>query len=806
MNKIALALIVKGTDQEAEFLDQCLKNISPYVDGIFVTSTYKDKPNQNVDKVATQYGAEVSSFQWTDDFSEARNFNFSQVPSEYDYIMWCDADDVWRGLENLKEIIEENKDVDAFAFNYLYAFDKYNNPTVVHKKTQIVRNDGSVSWVGSLHEDFKENRSLNAKFVDSIERMHMTTDDHVLSAQIRNIEISSKEAKSNPNDPRVFFNLGNSYFGVGEFKKAKKSYEKFLKSSQSNEEKYIVYQRLASTEQALGYRNKAEEYLKTAIGTFPSRQEAYFNIGYLYFDMGRYDDAEYMILYALPMKTQYHSMIVYNPRDYDYTPMMALAKVYLNKSRPDYALPLLEGCLKIYPKDENVKTLVEAMRVEKERLKKVIEVAQHIDTLGDNKEKIMYEINKLSSELQSHPAICRIRNKYFVKEESSGKDIAYYCGQTIHEWNPEMAKTKGIGGSEEAVINLSKEWVKQGYNVTVFNSCGIEPMFCDGVTYKPFWHYNPRDKYDHLILWRNPRLAESEINATNIYVDLHDVISEGEFTKKRLEKIKRIFVKTKAHRVLFPNISDDKFAIIPNGQDFELFDQKTLNTERHTMVPFPIEKNPYLLVNTSSPDRSMDVLPKLFKRVKERVPEARLKWCYGWEIFDNANRENKAMMEWKEKIVKDMREAGVEDLGRLSQEECAKLYLEGRVLAYPSEFYEIDCISVKKAQACGCIPVTTDFAAFNESVKYGVKIHSEKTKDNWARPYQLSFGLEDEKAQKEWVEAVIKILKSDPNKELEKDQIMKDWAKQFNWTRIASMWEGNLDEPTILKRSLQTNE
>ena len=67
-----------------------------------------------------------------------------------------------------------------------------------------------------------------------------------------------------------------------------------------------------------------------------------------------------------------------------------------------------------------------------------------------------------------------------------------------------------------------------------------------------------------------------------------------------------------------------------------------------------------------------------------------------------------------------------------------KLYLEGNILAYPSEFAEIDCISVKKAQACGCIPVTTDFGAFDESVQYGVKIHSDKTNETWSRDYQFS--------------------------------------------------------------------
>jgi tetratricopeptide (TPR) repeat protein len=777
--KIALAMIVKGTEEEAKLLDQCLDNVSPYVDGIFLTLTHKENaklffPDKFIE-VVKKYKAASVPFEWVNDFSKARNFSFSQVPKEYDYIIWADSDDIFRGLEKLRGIIEANPTVDAFAFNYLYAFDDHKNPIVVHKKTQVVRNDGCVTWQNPIHEDFKENRALNVKFVSEVERLHMADEKHNAESAIRNLEISKLDVKARKNDPTSHFNLANSYFQVGDYENARKEYKKFMKTSESNDEKYIVLQRLSAAEHCLGNRDESISLLKQAIGTFPDVPDAYIELGTRYFDYNRLDDAEYILLLGLAMKPRYHKMIVYNPRDYDYKPMHALAKVYLNKSRPDYALPLLEGCLKIYPNDAQLKGLVTGMKEEVERLKKVLETIAHIETLGDDKEKILYAIEKLPVDLQSHPAICRIRNQHFIKTESSGKDIAYYCGQTHHEWSGETIKTKGMGGSEEAVVNLSLQWAKMGYNVTVFNSCGNVPVVVDGVSYKPFWHYNPRDKYDHMILWRTPRTADAELNATNIYVDLHDVISEGEFTEKRLKKINKIFVKTKFHRSLFPNVSDEKFVVIPNGQDFKMFEQK-------------VEKDPYLLVNTSSPDRSMDVLPKLFKRVKEQVPQARLKWCYGFDIFDQSNKDNKKMMEWRDSVIKEMEEVGIENCGRLSQADCAKLYLEGRILAYPANFAEIDCISVKKAQACGCIPVTTDFAAFEESVQYGVKVYSKKNKDNWAKPYQFTFGLDDKKGQDEWVEAVVKILKSPMKDETE----MKEWSKKFAWDIIAPQWIENL--------------
>ena len=40
--------------------------------------------------------------------------------------------------------VKDNPKVDCFALSYLYAFDEWKNPTVVHQKTQIVKNDGCV--------------------------------------------------------------------------------------------------------------------------------------------------------------------------------------------------------------------------------------------------------------------------------------------------------------------------------------------------------------------------------------------------------------------------------------------------------------------------------------------------------------------------------------------------------------------------------------------------------------------------------------------------------------------------------------
>lgn len=775
--KLALAMIVKGDPREARMLDRCLKNLAPHVDGIYITATYKDNPHEAdavkdvVDKYSRKYNAHVSTLKWVNDFAFARNYNFGKVPKEYDFIMWTDADDVWRGAEKLRKTIEANKHVDAFGFWYYYDWDKSKRPTVVHKKTMVVRNDGCVEWKGALHEEFEGNREITSMLVNGIERLHISDDeDRRKENAKRNLEIAKLEAHKLKDDPRSFWNLGNAQFGVHDFEGAVATFQKFLAESKSDEEKYIAHTRLAHIFRDLQRYEEGVRELQIAIGMRPFIPDAYIELAHLYYTMGNLDKAEEYVLQGMIRKPQIHKMIVFNPRDYDFNPMMLAARIYAAKGRPDKMLTFLEGCLRVYPNDDGLKMLVRNGKKDKEKLAKVLRTVQRLQKIR-SRNKLKQELDKLPLEVASHPAIVILRNEHFVKKESSGKDIVFYCGNTTHEWFP--GSSDFIGGSEEAVINLAEELSKSGWNVTVYNSCGNMEKRFGKVTYKPFWMWNYRDKQDVVVLWRWTKPLDAEINAPKVFVDLHDVISPGEFNERRLTKITKVMVKSQFHRSLYPNVPDHKIAVIPNGIDLSL------------LRGAKVKRDPYLIINTSSPDRSLDVLPKLFKEVKKQVPKAKLEWAYGWELCERGFSDDAEKMKWIADTKKAMKDAGIKTLGRLSQQDVGKLYQKARILAYPTEFAEIDCISVRKAQAAGCLPIATDFGALDESIEWGVKVHSKKTAKTWNRPYQFHYGIEDEAAQHAWVNAMVSTLKdgiNSPHPSMEK----------FSWPAIAKRWEALL--------------
>ncbi len=364
------------------------------------------------------------------------------------------------------------------------------------------------------------------------------------------------------------------------------------------------------------------------------------------------------------------------------------------------------------------------------------------------------------------------RNTKYRKRTSSGRDLVIYCDHTDFIWHPQ---TKGFAGSEEAAINLARELVKLGWNVTVYNNCGHSPLWFEGVTYRPFWEFNPRDNQDVVILWRWPKPLDWDINAKKIFIDSHDTTNESFFaTRNRLSKINRLFLKSNYHRSLFPNIPDRKVAVVPNGIDLSLLEGAE-------------EKDPFLIINTSAADRSMSVLPKLFREVKERVPQARLQWAAGWDLFKlfNANRPDK--LEWMNSTRLEMKEAGIESLGNLSQVEVGKLYQRSAILAHPTVFHELDPISVRKAQACGCVPVTTNFAGLDESVQFGIKIPCKQTSIAESSG-RFSYGIEDPETQRLWVDATVDLL-TNPEKRIVLAEQGTKWARQFGWPAIAARWD-----------------
>lgn len=762
---LSLCMIVKADYREAKLLDRCLSSVTDVFDEICITITGKSPA---CERVAKKYGAKISHFEWVNDFSKARNFNFKQATG--DFIMWLDCDDVVKGKLNIRASVEklEELHLDLGIMEYLYDFDKYGRCTVKHLKTRIIRNDGCVEWVGELHEDFKQNRLVEQAMIDNVHVIHRTKHKRSEESVERNAKIAEQYLKDHPDDPRSLWLIANALMGKNEREKACEKFKQFIEASESDEEKYLAHLTISEIEEDTVHALKALELR-------PNYPNAYHKLGELWYKKGKKERALEFFEIGLQLPKPEFSIIVYNPRDYDYNPLMMMMRIYFEMGKHDKALAIVNTLLKNYPEDKSLQAKKKVLDKAFGELMRIDEILKQLEELDDD--ELKFTIEALPTKIQQHPKLCLYKNTRIIKKESSGKDLVFYCSYTSKEWNPEIADKEGIGGSEEAVIHLSKRLAKLGWNVTVYNNCGFQNKIYDGVQYRHWWEWNYRDKQDVVILWRHPKPLDYGINAKKVFVDLHDVIGDAEFTKERVKKMTGAFFKTEAHRNLFKSVPDEKAIIIPNGIDPELFKEK-------------VEKNPYLILNTSSPDRHLEATLDIFEELIKREPKKpwKLAWYYGWGVYDTVHEKDKKMMDWKERQMD--RFAELVSKGRaeggfmIGHKEIAKKYLEAGVFLYPTQFFEIHCISAVKAQLAGCVCITSDFAALAETVRFGYTLHTEGEK--WKKG-ESTFG--DSGREDSYVPLIRRTIRK---KEID-ITMEKEWAEnRYNWDRITDLWDKEL--------------
>jgi len=805
-------MIVTPTDEEARLLDRCLggvvnksqlleehKNIdlkktgglAKYVDSIFLTITGN---NEKCEEIAKKYGAIVSYFEWNKNFADARNFNFAQVSKDFDYIVWTDSDDVWKNPQLLRDLTVRMKEeaIDVLNLVYNYHYDEYGKLDTEHTKSRVLKNDGCVRWNDAeLHEDFTPQRQIMTDLNKDMVVIHLTDSARLDRALARNTEISETAFKKHPNDPRIYWNLANCYLSEGKFDDTIPLYLDFLGMSNSEEERFTAWHRLAVAYANTGDYARALQSELEALALRPWYPDSYFGLGNIYMKMGKFRAAKEMLEDGFTKKISTDEKIAWNPREYDYLPRMLLAETYLKLLRPKDAVKNLKMALKVYPDSKRVKRLIKSLAPEVRKFDAANKVYKQAQVITDRKE-LKKLLDSVPPDMKYYPAIVNLRNRHFVKQTSSGKDVAIYCSYTENEWDADTFKTKGVGGSEEAIIQLAKRWAVDGWNVEIYANIGTNEKIIDGVKWLPFAAWNYRDKQDVVILWRHPKPLDYDINADIILVDMHDVIPPQEFTPDRIARVTKVMFKSRAHRDYCSNIPDEKVMIIPHGLDIGKFEERAI----------VVKRNPYKIINTSSPDRSlltnMEIIERVYDALSDDLkPKLKFRWNYGFRVWDGEFANDEKMIEWKRRAVEKMeklKKCGImekESGDMISQDAIVDQYLESGLMLYPSEFFEIGFISGTKAILAGVIPVTTDAFAQGEFLKEGIISHSDKTYDNWTVDVASGrdYGVQEEERKQFFVNEIVKYFKNPRQFEPMRKRLTRCAKKTFDWEKCAKKWE-----------------
>lgn len=290
-------------------------------------------------------------------------------------------------------------------------------------------------------------------------------------------------------------------------------------------------------------------------------------------------------------------------------------------------------------------------------------------------------------------------------------DIVYLAGANGIEWEPTDMK---LGGSEQAIVNLSSEWAQSGYRVVVYGNFK-QDYDSNGVYYTNWINLDTTKKIKNLIVWRTHGillLMNFDYLADNIIVDLHDNSSytlvhfDRNNLLKTFKQVNKFAFKSEYHLRCFEDfmgrkLSDSEYFITLNGLRIEQFsNNKILNNNKQ------IERNPFRFCYCSSYDRGLEhILENVWPHIYNAEPKAEFHIYYGMDYIFDQN--------FKSRLKMLMSQPGVMDHGRQPMEMIIReKYLSTFQLYLSNSDAEIDCISIRESLVTGCIPIISKFGVF----------------------------------------------------------------------------------------------
>ena len=694
-------------------------------------------------------------------FADARNESFSKATG--DWILWLDADDHPKGLKTLRKTLESTK-ADIIDVVYDYSKDSEGDSVSDHVRERAVRNDERFVWKGGALGLIHETITYKEPFIpkrDTLTKEEVFIEhhsDHQEESSNRNfIALLYEYLKTEGRDPRTIYYLGVEFFNHKMFYEAITVLKKYVKVGGWEEERYRAWLNIAESYHQIGDKASSKNAYLAAQKELPQYPDSYLGLGESYYSDEDYGRAIEYIMTGLS-KGVPETKSAINLIKYTFRPYVFIALSHLKTGRAQEGYKWFEKAKKVKPNHPWVEQYQELFDDSKE----LDDYVRSFIKLGRIANKLYPEtLPKLAEvipdEIMDQEILLNFRRQFGATKKWGDNSIVYFCSQSFEEWGPDSLET-GCGGSEEAVIHLTKRWAEAGYDVTVFNNCPVEKTV-DGVTWKRFERFNPNDEFNILIGWRNNPFLEPK-NAKKKLIDVHDVPSLRFFPEHTLEDV-TMMVKSKYHRSLFPHLEDDNFKIINNGIDPKQFDKsKTVKNN---------------VVWTSSYDRGLEHLLEMWPEVKKKVPDATLDVYYGFNLFDQSPYGKSAKgKEWKETMLELLDQDGVTEHGRVNTDEIAEAYNKADIWAYPTDFPEIDCITATKAMAAGCVPITTDFAVMKER-NQGVMLRGDIRDDLVFTKFKL---------------ILIELMLDEDSKQRIRDNID---VSDFSWDSVAFRWAEEFD-------------
>lgn len=565
-----------------------LRNYGRYFDKWFITVADKDKKVYNhLSSWASSEGTDkldLTYFKWKDDFAAARNYNLKQVDTGHWF--WADTDDTIENPERLKELVKlmEQEGIEVIQLKYDYAQNAQGDAISDHWRERLLKTSYEGKWSTPVHEIIQGPPARIEKS-DWVTVKHDKDQGSVARSMRRNKLILQKHWQTTK-DPRDAYYLGMTALGESLPKEAVKWFLEHIRTSGWDEDQYRSWTKIAECEYILDNFDQALYASDEAAKLKPEFPDAYYVKVLIYGAQEKFDKATEWLKVAMS-KPEPETLSIVDPTLYKYRGMAMGAQCYLFWGKVKQAFQLYKAVMEKNPEafDESMQLAFEDAYFDQKAIDYTKWLLHYTKGTKGKPEKIF---QALPSRIFSDVRLNAERASILPKVKWPNKSIVFYCGQASEPWGPDTLD-KGMGGSEEAVVYLSRELAKLGWQVTVYNERDEEylELSYNGkdwekrlfettagipqVAYKPWTLFNPWDEFDVFVGWRLPGLTR-DIKARKKVIDLHDApVGHAQISNSAMENTDLFFLKSKYQASFAKNVPKTKKVIIGNGLVKEQF-------------------------------------------------------------------------------------------------------------------------------------------------------------------------------------------------------------------------------------------
>lgn len=334
--------------------------------------------------------------------------------------------------------------------------------------------------------------------------------------------------------------------------------------------------------------------------------------------------------------------------------------------------------------------------------------------------------------------------------------------------------TRGVTGSEQAMLFLAKAQAEAGHRVFCYLPCD-KPGLSNGIEFLDIRTAWPRlrrmDQADVVIAWLS---ADPLRNANPHSLRIHSLqINDWLMCGPNFDAFADVYVSvSQAHKDhltrQFGSPTDDhKWEIIPNGVDITRF---TRNKRRV----------PYRCVYLSSPDRGLHWLLSIWPEIRFKYPQAELEVFYEVNTWKEAARglfnEAGIRAEYITKKGVALEHAGVHFRNAVSPQFLAEELATADIMLYPCDtirFTEGFGVAVLEACAAGVVPFVTDCDAFGEIYQNSGAFIIPRGND------------------RQWIDRYTEtVLQTFANRQLIEDRrgLVRAFAERLDWPIVTKQW------------------